>query len=56
MGSHGLQGGGGAYSSMWMCPEEPEARLGGSWERGFVEQAEEPRVWGEEEGGQCPRH
>lgn len=28
-----------------MCPEEPEVRLGGSWERGLVKQAEEPRLW-----------
>lgn len=33
---------------VWMCPEEPEARLGGSGERGLMEQAEEPRLWGEE--------
>lgn len=34
-----------------MCPEEPEARLGESWESGFVDQAEEPRLWGVERFG-----
>lgn len=28
--------------------EEPEVRLGGIRERGFMEQAEEPGIWGEE--------
>jgi hypothetical protein len=48
MGRSRQQGGGGARLGVWMCPEEPEARLGGSGERGLMEQAEEPRLWGEE--------
>lgn len=54
-GGNGLQGGDGAYLSIWIYPEESEARLGGSWERGFVQQAEEPSACGEE-GGWCACH
>lgn len=57
-GGSGLQGGDGAWAclSIRIYPEESEARLGGTWERGFVEQAEEPSACGEEEGGRCACH
>lgn len=43
----GLQGGGVVGLGVWMCLEEPEARLGGGG-RGLIDRAEEPRLWGEE--------